>query len=54
MQWVLEEYINLKPSQKPYECILEPLDVIYFPDKWWHATLNIDTAVFMSTFLSQT
>ena len=26
--------------------------LIYFPDKWWHATLNIDTSVFISTFLS--
>lgn len=25
--------------------------VIYFPDHWWHATLNLDTSVFMSTFL---
>lgn len=25
---------------------------IYFPDKWWHATLNLDTSVFISTFLS--
>lgn len=25
--------------------------VIYFPDRWWHATLNLDTSVFMSTFL---
>ena len=28
------------------------LQMIYFPDRWWHATLNIDTSVFMSTFLS--
>ena len=28
------------------------LQIIYFPDRWWHATLNIDTSVFMSTFLS--
>ena len=31
---------------------LRPGEVLYFPDKWWHATLNIDTAVFISTFLS--
>jgi oxalate decarboxylase/phosphoglucose isomerase-like protein (cupin superfamily) len=29
-----------------------PGEIIYFPDRWWHATLNIDTTVFMSTFLS--
>ena len=25
--------------------------IIYFPDRWWHGTLNIDTSVFISTFL---
>ncbi|ETE64722.1 JmjC domain-containing protein 8, partial [Ophiophagus hannah] len=25
--------------------------VLYFPDHWWHATLNLDTSVFISTFL---
>ncbi|CAL8242019.1 unnamed protein product, partial [Gadus morhua 'NCC'] len=25
--------------------------VLFFPDRWWHATLNLDTSVFMSTFL---
>ena len=24
--------------------------IIFFPDHWWHATLNLDAAVFMSTF----
>lgn len=52
LHWFLEEYPKLKAEQKPFECILEPLDVIYFPDRWWHATLNVDTAVFISTFLS--
>lgn len=27
------------------------LQVLYFPDRWWHATLNLDTSVFISTFL---
>ncbi|KAM9125301.1 jmjC domain-containing protein 8 isoform 2-T2 [Pangshura tecta] len=25
--------------------------VLYFPARWWHATLNLDTSVFISTFL---
>lgn len=29
-----------------------PIQVLYFPDRWWHATLNLDTSVFISTFLS--
>ena len=52
LQWFNEEYLKLKPSEMPYECILEPSDVIYFPDRWWHATLNVDDVVFISTFLS--
>ncbi|NXX85452.1 JMJD8 protein, partial [Urocolius indicus] len=24
---------------------------LYFPERWWHATLNLDTSVFISTFL---
>jgi ribosomal protein L16 Arg81 hydroxylase len=53
LHWFLETYIKLDENKKPMECILEPLDVIYFPDRWWHATLNVDTVVFISTFLSQ-
>ena len=34
------------------ECTIRPGEAIYFPHGWWHATLNIDTAVFISTFLS--
>ncbi|XP_041318097.1 jmjC domain-containing protein 8 isoform X3 [Pyrgilauda ruficollis] len=33
---------------RPHWC---PLQVLYFPDRWWHATLNLDTSVFISTFL---
>jgi hypothetical protein len=35
-----------------YECTLHPGDIIFFPNRWWHATLNLDFAVFLSTFLS--
>ncbi|NXH40583.1 JMJD8 protein, partial [Dicaeum eximium] len=38
------------PSQShgTHWCLLQ---VLYFPDRWWHATLNLDTSVFISTFL---
>lgn len=35
-----------------YECTLYPGDIIFFPNLWWHATLNLDFAIFLSTFLS--
>jgi len=50
LQWFLEDY----PTEKValHECTIRPGEAIFFPDGWWHATLNIDTAVFISTFLS--
>eukprot|EP00603_Paraphysomonas_imperforata_P008698 CAMPEP_0114420446 /NCGR_PEP_ID=MMETSP0103-20121206/4562_1 /TAXON_ID=37642 ORGANISM="Paraphysomonas imperforata, Strain PA2" /NCGR_SAMPLE_ID=MMETSP0103 /ASSEMBLY_ACC=CAM_ASM_000201 /LENGTH=335 /DNA_ID=CAMNT_0001588927 /DNA_START=179 /DNA_END=1186 /DNA_ORIENTATION=- len=35
-----------------YECVLEPGDMLYFPNSWQHATLNLDQFnVFVSVFL---
>ena len=33
------------------ECTLAYGDVLYLPDAWWHATLNIGQTVFISTFV---
>jgi ribosomal protein L16 Arg81 hydroxylase len=52
LRWLVEDYAELKNDELMLECILEPFDIIYFPDRWWHATLNIDNAVFISTFIS--
>lgn len=52
LHWFLDEYPKLSEKNKPLECVLNPLEVIYFPDKWLHATLNLDNVVFISTFLS--
>ncbi|CAJ0931266.1 unnamed protein product, partial [Mesorhabditis belari] len=52
LQWYLNEYPKLPRDKKPLECLMKPGEVIYFPDKWWHATLNSETSVFISTFLS--
>lgn len=51
LRWVLDEYPKLSEDKKPFECTIKPGDVLYFPDRWWHATLNLKTSVFMSTFL---
>ena len=38
---------------KPYECTLQPGDLLYFPDRFYHATINCDPyTVFVSTFTS--
>uniref|UniRef100_A0A914CBP2 JmjC domain-containing protein n=1 Tax=Acrobeloides nanus TaxID=290746 RepID=A0A914CBP2_9BILA len=52
LDWYLNDYPKLPEEKKPLECLLRPGELIYFPDKWWHATLNSETSVFISTFLS--
>lgn len=38
----------------PWECTLYPGEMIYFPDMWYHATLNLDTyTAFVSTFTTE-
>nr|CAB3257803.1 bifunctional arginine demethylase and lysyl-hydroxylase JMJD6-A [Phallusia mammillata] len=51
LRWLLEDYVHLDESEKPFECVIKPGEVLYFPDKWWHATLNIEESVFISSFL---
>ncbi|XP_007955677.1 jmjC domain-containing protein 8 [Orycteropus afer afer] len=51
LAWLQEKYPTLGPSARPLECTIQPGEVLYFPDRWWHATLNLDTSVFISTFL---
>ena len=50
------EYFDLLKRGKnlPWECTLEEGDMIYFPDKWHHATINLDSyTVFVSTFTTE-
>ncbi|XP_063040226.1 jmjC domain-containing protein 8 [Engraulis encrasicolus] len=51
LTWVRDAYSSLGIQQRPLECTIRPGEVLYFPDRWWHATLNLDTSVFISTFL---
>uniref|UniRef100_A0A8C8S2H9 Jumonji domain containing 8 n=1 Tax=Pelusios castaneus TaxID=367368 RepID=A0A8C8S2H9_9SAUR len=51
LSWLLDTYPFLPPEERPVECTIHPGEVLYFPDRWWHATLNLDTSVFISTFL---
>ncbi len=51
-RWGLTQTVKVKsksciPEVKPHLFV----QVLYFPDRWWHATLNLDTSVFISTFL---
>ncbi|KAB5517633.1 hypothetical protein PHYPO_G00169420 [Pangasianodon hypophthalmus] len=51
LSWITHSYPNLEEHNTPLECTIRPGEVLYFPDRWWHATLNLDTSVFISTFL---
>ncbi|XP_059203070.1 jmjC domain-containing protein 8 [Centropristis striata] len=51
LSWLTETYPNLNGDEAPLECTIRPGEVLFFPDRWWHATLNLDTSVFISTFL---
>ncbi|NWH26927.1 JMJD8 protein, partial [Grus americana] len=51
LAWLHRTYPTLPRAERPLECTLRPGEVLYFPDRWWHATLNLDTSVFISTFL---
>ncbi|XP_068193699.1 jmjC domain-containing protein 8 [Antennarius striatus] len=52
LSWVAETYPHLPEDKTPLECTIRPGEVLYFPDGWWHATLNLENSVFISTFLS--
>ncbi|XP_043955685.1 jmjC domain-containing protein 8 [Gambusia affinis] len=51
LSWLTDTYPDLPEAEAPLECTIRPGEVLYFPDRWWHATLNLDTSVFISTFL---
>lgn len=53
--WMEHVYTNLsKEEDLPYECTLYPGDMIYFPDRWYHATINLDRyTAFISTFTTE-
>jgi len=52
--WMEQVYTSLKDEDLPWECTLHPGDMIYFPDHWYHATLNLDHyTAFVSSFTTE-
>jgi len=52
--WMEYTYKTLDQKSLPFECTLEPGDIIYFPTEWWHATINLDPYTsFVSTFTTE-
>jgi hypothetical protein len=52
--WMYYNYSIMSQSERPLECTLYPGDIVYFPDMWWHATINVDDyTAFISTFTQE-
>jgi Cupin-like domain len=48
------EYTYPAVRKRPHECTLYPGDMIYFPNMWWHATINlIPYTSFVSSFTTE-
>jgi hypothetical protein len=49
--WFDYLYSKWDNREKLWECTLGPGDAIYFPNNWWHTTVNLDPyTAFVSTF----
>mmetsp|Transcript_31846 Transcript_31846/g.35479 ORF Transcript_31846/g.35479 Transcript_31846/m.35479 type:complete len:291 (+) Transcript_31846:170-1042(+) len=55
LNWMHYNYsIIEKIEDRPLQCTLFPGDILYFPDMWWHATVNVDDySAFVSTFTQE-
>lgn len=55
LNWMHYNYPSFEQLEdRPLECTLDPGDLIYFPDMWWHATINVDDyTAFVSTFTQE-
>jgi len=51
---ILEDQVG-PSSKKPWECTVSRGEMIYFPDHWYHATINLEKyTVFVSSFTTET
>eukprot|EP00434_Breviolum_minutum_P004550 symbB.v1.2.004013.t1/scaffold225.1/size261367/14 len=46
--WIQLVYPSLEDDQRPLECIVEAGDVVYVPDGWYHAVVNLADTVGVS------
>jgi hypothetical protein len=42
LQWLIYEYPKMKSIHKPFMFVVYPAEVVWIPDDWPHATINID------------
>jgi len=51
---ILEDQVG-PSSKKPWECTVNRGEMIYFPNHWYHATINLEKyTVFVSSFTTET
>mmetsp|Transcript_32898 Transcript_32898/g.64527 ORF Transcript_32898/g.64527 Transcript_32898/m.64527 type:complete len:265 (+) Transcript_32898:74-868(+) len=53
LAWLHSVYNSLPETDRPLECVIQPGEILYFPDQWYHGTLNIGPTVFVSTFTDE-
>jgi hypothetical protein len=52
--WMEYSYTQMEVGERPLECTLGEGDLVYFPNMWWHATINLDPyTAFVSTFTQE-
>ena len=54
-EWALEAFERgeVHPGEGGVmECTVSAGEAIYFPPNWWHATVNLDESVFISSFVN--
>ena len=53
-EWYTRYYAEVVEDPHLHECSIGPGEILYFPDRWVHATLNLDEyTFFMSLFLDK-
>jgi len=49
LDWLTKVWPKLKGTPRaPHECVQRPGDVLYLPEGWWHATLNLGDTIAVS------
>jgi len=54
LKWVQQMLGKLPESVKPWTCTQEPGEILYVPDGFWHATLNIGETLAVGAQAGQT
>ena len=48
-RWVAEDYPQLASTEPVFECVQHPGDIMYVPEQWGHAVLNLEDSLAVAT-----